>query len=317
MICIMCLADRPESDFNDEHVFPESIGGNFIVRTVCTNCNSVLGTTVDVDLTDHFLVQGERMLLNIPGKSGHVPNPLERGTLVDDPTHKIISVLSADGKPIELHTVTGVNRKKNTDGSETISIHVDRSEEDNLPQIVNKIRVRAGLPPLSIDEIRSLQVQQTLPNPWANIQAKIDLIRYHRAIVKIAYELAYHWLGPAYLGDPFSTRLRQLLFDKGNPNDWSNKYKVPGNIAFIDGNSQYPFWMDRTKSHIGMLMSTGGRICAYVRIFELMEGIVQISASAHLYPTFSGMFISTNPKTGDRRESSLSDEIARIGTLRN
>lgn len=317
MQCIFCLARKGDAEFCEEHIFPDSIGGTLVIWSVCKACNSKLGHDVDVYLTDHFFVQGQRMLLNIQGKSGHVPNPLEHGTLVTDPGHKIISVLNDDGQPLELYTVPGIKRTRNPDGSETISIHIDKSEGEKLPGIVNKILKRAGRPPLSEAEIKANQMMQALPQPWVKVAAKIDLIHYRRAIAKIAYELACYWLGETYVNDSSAGVLRAWIFDNGNPDDWATKYKIHGTIGFINGATQYPFWEDESKSHLGLLMRSGNSICAYVRIFEVIEGTIGISEAPDLYPQFSAMFVAIDPRTGKKRESLLTEEITRIGQAHN
>lgn len=52
--CIYCLNDKPAADFNREHVIPEAFGkfeNNFVLHeTVCTDCNSSFGRTLDLKL---------------------------------------------------------------------------------------------------------------------------------------------------------------------------------------------------------------------------------------------------------------------------
>ena len=47
MKCIICKKDKQKEDFNEEHVFPESIGGEYKIHTVCKECNSHFGKTID------------------------------------------------------------------------------------------------------------------------------------------------------------------------------------------------------------------------------------------------------------------------------
>src|SRR6185312_3543116 len=312
----ICLEDKEDSEFNEEHIFPESIGGTLVIDSVCIGCNSRLGHEIDVHLTDHFFVQGQRMLLNVRGKSGRLPNPLRHGTLVDYPEHKVISVLNELGKPLERRTVTAVKKSTNPDGSEGISIHLDKSDAAKMPNILNKILTRSGRPPLSDADILANQVQHTISNPWVNIQAAIDTRLCQRSVLKIAYELAWRWLGPAYLNDAVAVSLRALIFDTGNSTDWADKYKIRGNIGFIGEKSQYPFWEDESKSHIGFLWRAGNYISAYIRIFEVIEGTIGVSETPDLYPDFSGMFIAIDPRTGSRRESSMNEELNRLNRLR-
>lgn len=44
-------------------------------------------------------MQAKRMVLRLPGKSGRVPNPLEKGVLANEPGVKVRYEFDADGKP--------------------------------------------------------------------------------------------------------------------------------------------------------------------------------------------------------------------------
>ena len=58
--CIICKEYKEESEFNLEHVFPESIGGEYTINMVCSDCNSHFGSTVD----NKFLNSGVIRYLN-------------------------------------------------------------------------------------------------------------------------------------------------------------------------------------------------------------------------------------------------------------
>lgn len=58
--CIICKEHKIEMEFNLGHVFPESIGGDYIINMVCSDCNSHLGRTVD----NKFLNSGVIRYLN-------------------------------------------------------------------------------------------------------------------------------------------------------------------------------------------------------------------------------------------------------------
>ena len=97
--CIICLTETPDAELTDEHIFPEAIGGRIVIGSVCKPCNDKLGNTIDHRLTEHWLVQGQRMLLKLPGKTGQIPNPLERGVMRDEPSQKLIYKMDANGLP--------------------------------------------------------------------------------------------------------------------------------------------------------------------------------------------------------------------------
>ncbi len=48
--CIFCSRTDLETNFSDEHIIPESIGGRLVLDQVCAECNSGLGHDVDPEI---------------------------------------------------------------------------------------------------------------------------------------------------------------------------------------------------------------------------------------------------------------------------
>ena len=71
--CIFC--GRTERDFDgknswsNEHIIPESLGNStLVIKNVCKQCNSCLGTYVDNYLVNHSLTKLYRQFLKLPSK---------------------------------------------------------------------------------------------------------------------------------------------------------------------------------------------------------------------------------------------------------
>ena len=96
-ICIICREEK--SNFNDEHVIPDSIQGYYHIDSVCTDCNSKIGSAIDNKLTNHKFIELQRHLLGIKGKSGNIPNPFV-GThvLKENPDQKVRLEVDNNGK---------------------------------------------------------------------------------------------------------------------------------------------------------------------------------------------------------------------------
>jgi hypothetical protein len=66
---------------SEEHVFPATIGGAFIITTVCGTCNEKLGKTIDLPFSRHEMVAWYRNILQIKriGATGSrsIPNPVK------------------------------------------------------------------------------------------------------------------------------------------------------------------------------------------------------------------------------------------------
>lgn len=77
--CIFCKINLDETQFNAEHIILNSLGGcgsKDIISTVCTSCNSKLGSSVDAFFVNHPVAEYQRNHYHIKGRNG-VPNYLK------------------------------------------------------------------------------------------------------------------------------------------------------------------------------------------------------------------------------------------------
>ena len=70
--CIICKKSKDETEFNEEHVFPDSIGGEYKIHNVCKECNSHLGKTVDNKFISSGLIRALNHELKVENKKGKV-----------------------------------------------------------------------------------------------------------------------------------------------------------------------------------------------------------------------------------------------------
>ncbi|MFL0194177.1 HNH endonuclease [Clostridium sp. WILCCON 0269] len=312
MKCIICKNERTVDIFSEEHVFPDSIGGTLIIKCVCKECNDKLGSSVDNHLVNHFLIQAQRQLLKIRGKTGKIPNPLEKARLSSDLSQEVRYYFDKTGVPKGLYIVPKIRRTINDDGMESVNIKIDKKDKDKLPSIINKMRQRKGLPKLTRDEIEK-QIQEGFdPSPRITLKHEIDIIQFRRAILKIAYELAYYWLGQGYLEDKDGEMIRKCMLDNNLQDEFYLQYPIKGSIDVIGKRSRYPMWDNEPYCHIAFLMKVDEKIWCYVRVFHTFEGLIEVSNNASRYLNYCDKFISINPLTGTKRESDLSEEFYRI-----
>jgi HNH endonuclease len=314
MVCIFCLKEKEDGEMSDEHVFPDAIGGSLVIRSVCKPCNDYLGHSIDTHLTNHWLVQVQRLALGLRGKAKKVPNPLAHGTMADDPSQKLVYIFDADGTPESLYVVPNISREKLEDGRERISMRIDVSDRDQIPDMINKIRTRAGLSPLTTEEeerFRSTE-KQSVPNPSMAVNVVIDLRSFQRAILKIAYELACEWLGLEYLTDPSAEAIRRCIAETSPDVDWATKHPVKGRVGMILGTPLFTQWDRELHSHIGFIEPDQVDLVCYVRIFQTFEGLVHISSEGWRYPAFEGRFIAIDPVARIERQSGYMEELLRL-----
>jgi hypothetical protein len=275
--CILCLKDKPAGEFNKEHVFPEAIGGSLILRdALCTSCNSWLGHRVDAELTNNGLVQLARLALGIEGKSGAVPNPFLNGTVADDPTRKLQYRLDKEGTPRQLYLVPSVNVTKSEDAI-TVNLSLDASDKGKIPDILETIAKRNGLqvPKEQIDQLLNAPVQTQ--SPWMRVQLSMHASSWKKALLKIAYELAYHWLGSEYLKDPGAERLRGILKSEDHYEDGNGG--LDAIVTLCGPQKLIPFWSENKGTHLALLTRGETGLLCYVRLFQSIEALVPISES--------------------------------------
>jgi hypothetical protein len=309
----MCLRETEERAFNKEHIFPDSIGGHVCFFRVCTVCNGILGSSVDHHLTDHVLIEGRRMVLGLRGKKGRVPNPLSHGVLRDDPEQHVRLELPADGGPLKVYTPPKPKLTKAPDGSSKLEVWIDQKDAKRLPKIANTVLTRAGLAALSDDQIAALQTTKTTEGPWVSINFDVDTVQYKRAIIKIAYELAWRWLGDPYLDDPTAAALRACLFAPGR---WDDGERVGGMIGLCTRTPMFPQWQDNADAHLSFITtSEQTAVVVYVRVFDIFEGQVVVSRNVDRYPDYVPMFLCNDAVSAEVREVALADECERIDRL--
>lgn len=312
MQCIFCLKEKSSEKMSVEHVFPYAIGGTYWIKSVCKSCNDKLGHSVDHCLTDHRLVQFERMRLGLVGKNGAIPNPFGLGHLASDASLKFQFKPNEVGE-LEPRLVPSVNVHAKESGAKEVAIAIDTRDKDKIPEIINKILARSGGEERTGQQIWDMAKVQEHTSPEIKIDIPIDIVHFKRAMMKIAYEMACTWLGEAYTRDGMASTLRHCIWDTKLKGDWSARYPIRGQLGIFDESAPHlPFLHDRPGQHIVLLSRAQGRIGAYIRIFEIFEGAVEVTKNADQYPAFIPQFLAIDPVSGRCDKSTVDEEIIRL-----
>lgn len=219
--CIICRNEK--EDFNDEHVIPDSIQGYYHIFSVCTECNSKLGSNIDSTLTNHKFIEFQRHLLNIKGKSGSVPNPL-KGVhhTKDKPEEKIILEVNKKGEFVP-HILPIIPDLKSDSFTDSFTIVIDKKDEKNIDSIVEKVLKRNGIEKSKVTSTKEYHKS----NPLIHTKLKIDIHDFKAGILKIAYEFAVDTI-PEYFDDPKAIDISKLLLNADFDN-LTKKVKFLGN----------------------------------------------------------------------------------------
>jgi hypothetical protein len=312
MRCIFCLKEREPSD---EHVFPAAIGGELIIDRVCKPCNDFLGAKVDVLLTDHKAILLKRVEFGMGDRSGKDIDPWKRvfgdGRLASNPELKIHLAPNPETGRMEPRMRYSSTRIKQDDGQEVVQVALDENQIDELEKIAQRERKRAGLEPYSEDEIRALlasarENMRTIEQPEVIYAVKLDKWDYQRAVCKIIYELAWLWLGDAYIDDPVAKMLRTVILS-------GSKQSMAARITMDGVEPPLSNWNGEPKAHIAMGAQMGDGFFVGVRVFDLVSGRLGVTYTASKYPPVAGgRFQLFDLGGGQSRDSTLEEECLRM-----
>jgi HNH endonuclease len=285
MQCIFCLNDRPESL---EHVFPMAIGGSLTTDRVCEPCNSELGSRVDAALSDSFIVRQKRAELKLAGNSGVVPSQFEmllgEGTLADGTGRRIrVSQNEKTGK-LDLRALYHAKDIVTADGVKSRQIFLDARDKAKVPNIIQRERKRHGLAPLNEAELaaevrKSTGETFTIDQPQLTMQLRMNFSYLRHALFKIAYELAFLWLGESYLDDPRAAELRVGITSK----DSSSTDNLDGWAGDVDDCPAFNMWLKNSAHHLAFAHVSGSDIAIAVRIFDAHAAVVVVTHDATRY----------------------------------
>ena len=283
MLCIFCFTEKAGTE---EHVFPLAIGGWLVTQRVCKDCNSYLGSHVDSTLNNHVLIKYRRGQLSLAGNSGNAPKALEvlfgNGTLADDPAQKVFVGTARDGS-IDVRLLHKSETVTQEDGSVVRRISIDARDASQLPNILQRERKRAGLQPLA-DDVLAGEVRRVLTAGVNRLEGykvhhrvEIDTMKFRLGVLKIAYELAFIWLGDSYLSDPRAAEIRSVLLGK---QDISSS-KLPGTIT-IGVIPPLTLWGRHKDSHVAFGYNINSKPVVCIKIFDQVSGVVPISDNERL-----------------------------------
>lgn len=306
--CILCYKEFDDSEKTEEHIFPEAIGGNIRLMEMCKVCNSHLGENVDAPMINSWLIEAKRQLLKLPGKKGRIPNPLENGTLSSDPTQKV-KYKFKDGSPESLYIVPNFKYGKDENGNDTIEIILDKTDEDKLPEILDKIRKRTSKDgkPAELNNIKKYEGRDE--KPWINMTKIISLHDWQRCIIKIAYELTYRKIGSQWLDHPIAKRMRELLQKETITKTDLEDAKIQGSINLINGGFNIPF-VDDPNCLYAVFLPMDGKLTCLVRIFDAYQGIIVVDDSHNGSFPIDGEIIKIDVVSKSKEELPFLDFIA-------
>jgi len=322
MLCIFCLKDRPPSE---EHVFPEAIGGILTIDRVCLTCNNLLNERADRGLIQYPTVKVLRAQKGIPDKRGNTLDPFSdifgTGTIIDDERtgQRVVARLDPLTNKRTLKLIPHRTEKVGPDGSKEFEYKIDAGDEDKIPLIIQRERKRLGRPELSpsaLDDAVSkvlARSRRVIENPLVYHQMALRFTDPRRGILKIAYELAWYWLGDDYLDDEGAQQLRQVILSN-EPIDDPRLPKIRGITSAGEVVPGLVLWNHVPNVHLGLMKHFKNQVGVGIRVFQALSAVVGVSEESARYGrlgerNFLGSFMKLDPVSRTFTESSLSDAV--------
>lgn len=303
MTCIIC---RTEKTSSPEHVIPRALGGSFVIHRVCRDCNNGLGA-VDRGLIEHHASVERRVSLQLEGNRGTVPDPvaeaIRRPIATNIPNVNVRLSREAEGYRVRVERHVDVTLVEQPNGQTRIDINlvVDENDGGNAEMYLRSALRKAGIR----DEDRLAAIcAETLPRlemrqgpATIGVPVKKNDGGHHLGITKIAYEVAHHWLGDAWLDDPIAITMRRAL---GGDKTAGGQFKIGDGSSIerprITRDPNVPFEQlalgyEPERTHLITLYPIANKLFVCVWLLDAFCGMMLVTDDAAPYelPEFSGI----------------------------
>lgn len=152
---------------------------------------------------------------------------------------------------------------------------VDPTDAGQLPSMLEKAKRRRGL------DMRGEVI--TSGDLALSFNLGFDDDSYRLGILKIAYELAYRVLGPAYVDDADAAGFRSLLVEESPLREPLESAQIQGQFGGLFGRPMRPFRSETSSWLLGIVFPHVGKVHAYVRLFDRFDGSFVVSNTAANY----------------------------------
>jgi hypothetical protein len=299
MRCIFCLQERARSV---EHVFPLAIGGRLTIDRVCESCNSMLGSRVDAALSDFFPIRQRRAELRLAGNGQVPPVPFDVllgvSTIAGQAERRVQTKYDPTTGKLDHRLLHHAANVVLPDGRKVRQISIDARDRGQIPKIIQRERKRHGMPPLPPDELaievaKATQNVSTMSPIPIRKDLNISFAFLRHAMMKIAYELAFLWLGESYLDDPLAEQLRTAICAP----DLASTDGIPGFVGEAKGCKPLEIWTPHPAHHLAYATTLLDRqVIVAVRIFDIQAAVLAVSNEPERHLKMPNHPVPTDPK---------------------
>lgn len=260
--CIICRKDKEE--YSLEHIIPDSIGGTLTIESVCSECNSKLGSKVDKYLVNHFFCVVKRESLQLKSQNNLIPNSfkIQNFMLKSDPKQYL--TFEEDSSKFKL--IPKVDKE---------GASFDINDTKNIKNYCKKHKI-------DISQFEVVSIDNQVVG-----EIKIDTINVNIALLKIAYEFAITLI-PQYYKDSQAEKISSMIYDVayGNsPIDIIDSSGIKFQSCLLESSNldlfRKYFDLD-SNNHLMILFSNKkiGLVCN-IKIFDTIYFSVQLSVKKY------------------------------------
>lgn len=317
MQCIFCSEERPPSR---EHIFSLAIGGTITTDRVCAGCNSILGSRVDSALNNFLPVRTRRAELGLSGNSGEPPSIFEMflgdQKLIGPEANRIRTSLNKVTGRLEHRQLYHATDVVMPDGKKARQITLDERDKSQIPTIIQRDRKRRGLPPLSSEELSikaSEYTVNTVEHPLIHVNIPVSFAFLRHAMMKIAYEFAFLWLGESYLDDHLAVELRDAILNE----DISSTDSLTGYVGWAESCPAFKFWTPHKAHHLAFASVVSEAVIVAARVFDIYAAAIPVSRDVSRYARTDAdamkfPFLVIDAVTGRTIETTFGEEQHRL-----
>jgi hypothetical protein len=184
---------------------------------------------------------------------------------------------------------------------------------------LNQNSTGLGIPPDSVRAEYALANEAakftvgTVQNPLVHVNIEVSFAFVRHAMMKIAYELAFRWLGEPYLDDPLAAVLREAIC-KDDP---ASTDGLAGYVGTAEPCTAFNFWTPHKAHHLAFASVVAGSVMVAARIFDIYAVAIPVSGDATRYirtadDTSKLRFLAIDAVGGETIETSFADEQHRL-----
>lgn len=290
MFCIFCLKEKPPRSDGGEHVVPKGLGGSFTIDRVCLDCDNYLGGKVDRTLQEQNDLKIRRIELQLRGQRGEIPDlyrdAIGKAVIPDEtrPQFRLRVKRQGNGDVgLKVEPYIEFLTTSEPDGRTRIEVkhcHLDPGDLDKGTALIRRALQEKGIgdeqtvAAVVSSLIPTLEpVEEALP---IRLPFLVNTGGHQLGIVKIAYEMAWFWLGDEWLDDPVAQAMRAVLW--GDSAHFANVL-----VAIFEPKGRFELAKEADTHHVILTLPGSDRTVVVVRLFDAHMVSVRVSATPERY----------------------------------